>query len=324
MFEANPKNREHQAQGDWLEATVQFHGDGEETLATFLSECLEWGAVGGIDESAAPGSEAATAPQCESCGKPVNLKVYFPQSSGFEQVFQIVDREARAISRAFPGTGAKLVRCRLVKREDWAADWRLTFPPEKVSEHLWVVPPWDRPVLSPPDIPIILEPGLAFGTGKHATTRHCLGFIEELLSQRKMVPRGFLDVGCGSGILAIAGKKLGAERVVGLDLDPDAVQTARNNLKLNRLSRGVLLVVGPPQCCRGPFDLIAANLTAPVLAECGTEFRRLLSPGGFCILSGMLDTEKPRVARVFQKLGFHLDSEKTDPQEGWSTLLFHL
>jgi ribosomal protein L11 methyltransferase len=170
-------------------------------------------------------------------------------------------------------------------------------------------------------IPIILEPGLAFGTGKHQTTRHCLEFLEEIADQEEIFPRSCLDVGCGSGILSIAARRLGATRVVGLDIDPDALGVASRNLALNRFSDLILLVNGSPACCQVGFDLIAANLDATTLLNVQERLWSLLTGGGLAVLSGVLDQERDRVVTSFQNLGFQAVREKKDLEEGWTSCL---
>jgi ribosomal protein L11 methyltransferase len=216
---------------------------------------------------------------------------------------------------------ARVLRCRRIEQKEWATRWKAGFPPEKVSGRFWVIPPWQTPSLPEDAIPMILEPGQAFGTGKHQTTRHCLEFLEEIAQPRGALPGSFLDVGCGSGILSIAARRLGATRVVGLDIDPDALTVARRNLGLNRLSGEVLIVNGSLACCRNGFDLIAANLDAKTLLWHREPLWASLMQGGLTILSGMLAEEAPGVLAAFEGVGFHLVTEKTDNEEGWTSVL---
>jgi ribosomal protein L11 methyltransferase len=168
---------------------------------------------------------------------------------------------------------------------------------------------------------MVLEPGQAFGTGKHATTRHCLEFLEEIAQEAGGLPPSFLDAGCGSGILSIAAVHLGATRVVGLDIDPEALSVARRNLKLNRLSGRVLLVNGSPACCRARFHLIAANLDATTLQRHRVPLWACLEQGGLAVLSGMLTEEAPGLKAAFKESGCLSVAEKKDPEEGWTSLV---
>jgi ribosomal protein L11 methyltransferase len=220
-----------------------------------------------------------------------------------------------------PDARARVLRCRRIEQKEWATLWKGGFPPEKVSGRFWVIPPWEAPSLPGDAVSMILEPGQAFGTGKHQTTRHCLEFLEEIVHQQGGLPRSFLDVGCGSGILSIAARRLGATRVVGLDIDADALTVARRNLGLNRLSNEIVIVNGSMACCRAGFDLIAANLDATTLLRHREPLWTSLTQGGLAILSGMLAEEAPGVLTAFKEAGFHLMAEKTDHEEEWASVL---
>jgi ribosomal protein L11 methyltransferase len=208
-----------------------------------------------------------------------------------------------------------------VEQEDWATQWKGSFPPERVAGRFWVVPPWQAVTLPDSAVPITLEPGLAFGTGKHQTTRHCLEFLEEIAGACKTFPYSCLDAGCGSGILSIAARRLGATRVVGLDIDPDAVAVAARNLGLNGLSGEILIVNGSLECCRAGFELITANLDATTLQKHEDRLWSLTKKEGFAVLSGILEEQKPGVLGSFQKLGFRALGERRDREEGWVSLL---
>ncbi len=311
-------------QEGWIEATLQFINAEEEARCDFVAECMDQGAVGSAEDPVPLDGIAATSQEaCQACGTSTRLSLFFPDSKGMEEVLGLLERKISNFFNRVPNFSARVLQCRRVSREDWATDWRHTFPPEQVGKRLWTVPPWEEsPTLPPEAIPIILEPGLAFGTGKHATTRHCLQFLEEIAADRNGLPASFLDVGCGSAILSLAAAFLGAEKILALEIDPDALPVARKNMERNRPSAQIRLVNGPPECCRGAFDLIAANLTAPVLSRYGVILPSLMPEDGLCILSGILLSEKPEILELFRKSGLHPLQEKTDTEEGWSTLLF--
>jgi ribosomal protein L11 methyltransferase len=295
----------------------------EEVIGSFVAECMELGAVGSMEDPV--GLEAAHSEDgaCESCGTSTIVRAYFPEAVGIQEITDILESRTRALVGASgsPDARARILRCRRIEQEDWATSWKGSFPPERVSARFWVVPPWQSPSLPEEAIPIILEPGLAFGTGKHPTTRHCLEYLEEVTEQGKDCPRSFLDVGCGSGILSIAARQLGATRVIGLDIDPDALTVAWRNLELNPLSGKVLLVNGSLECCRAWFELIVANLDAKTLLKCREALWSLTARGGLAVLSGMLAEQASEVTIAFQELGFRPVAEKTDHEEGWSSVL---
>ena len=308
---------------DWIEATIQFVNADDEDIGSFVADCIEFGAVG--SREAPPAAEADTREEeaCESCGTSVHIRAYFPGSAGIQEITDLLDTRTRALqgtSRS-PGARARVLRCRRIEQKEWATDWKGGFPAEKVSARFWVTPPWETPSLPDGAIPMVLEPGQAFGTGKHQTTRHCLEFLEEIAKPPGVLQSSFLDVGCGSGILSIAARRLGARRVVGLDIDMDALTAARRNLRLNGLSGEILIVNGSVACCRAAFDLIAANLDATTLKRYKDPLRTSLSPGGFLILSGMLSDEAPGVTAAFEEDGVHVVAEKADQEEGWASVL---
>jgi len=307
---------------DWLEATVQFVQVSEEDRLAFLAECMAQGAVGSAEPPSPPPAPPDEAPVCQACGTTSKQNVYFPGSMGIEPVLGVLERQISLFLRRVPDFGARVLQCRRIRRQAWATDWMRDFPPERVGNRLWTVPPWEEGAELPPGaLPILVEPGLAFGTGKHATTRHCLLFLEEVASDRGRLPGPFLDAGCGSGILSIAACLLGARRVLALEIDRDAVRAARENLARNGLAGRVRLVNGPVECCRGRFGLIAANLTAPALRGYARLLASLLERDGLCILAGMLLREKPDLLRLFQGEGLDPLQEKVDDDEGWCSLL---
>ena len=308
----------------WFEATVQFTNTDEETRWNFVAACTENGALGASEEPLLVSDSPDPSPACEACGTSTRCSIFFPESLGMEAVLSVLEERIRAFTQAAaPGAGARVVQCRLIGKEAWGTGWMQDFPPERVGKRLWTVPPWDKTPSSLPAgaLSIIMEPGLAFGTGKHATTRHCLQFLEEVASEHVRLPGPFLDAGCGSAILSIAGALLGAEPVLAVEVDPDAIPTAKRNLGRNGLSGRVRLLNGPLECCRGRFELIAANLTAPVLAGYAGLLASRLAPGGLCIVSGILCGEKAVILDVFATHRLHALREKRDEEEGWTTLL---
>jgi ribosomal protein L11 methyltransferase len=307
----------------WLEATIQFVNADDEDVGSFVADCMELGAVGSRETTAGIEAEVVEDEGCEACGASLYIQAYFPGSAGMRRIVNLLETRTRAMkgtSRS-PEMRVRLLRLRRIEQKEWATRWKGGFPPEQVSKGFWVVPPWHRPSLPDGAIPMILEPGQAFGTGKHPTTRHCLEFLEEIAQIEDRLPPSFLDVGCGSGILSIAARRLGAARVVGLDIDPDALISARRNLGLNGLSRDILVVNGTLACCRGRFDLIAANLDAKTLLSHREPLTRAVIRGGLVILSGMLTEEAEGVLASFRTAGLRPMAEKTDCEEGWTSVL---
>jgi ribosomal protein L11 methyltransferase len=166
---------------------------------------------------------------------------------------------------------------------------------------------------------IIIEPGMAFGTGTHATTRGCMEFIEKVAPTLRARSLRALDVGTGSGILAIALAKSGAKRVWALDNDPVALKVARENLRLNGVHKQVRLVGSKLNQIKTKFPVVVANITAETILELVSALRNKVAPGGFLILSGILNPRANDVVRRFTLAGFCVAACKREKE--WATLL---
>ena len=177
-----------------------------------------------------------------------------------------------------------------VEEEDWANNWKAYFKPMRVGQRLVVVPSWESFELQDGDLPLYLDPGMAFGTGTHATTSLCLRWLEQLVQPGSRV----LDVGTGSGILAIAARRLGADPVVGIDIDPVAVQVAQENAAKNGtaidLRQGTIDQVEP-----GEADLVIANIIASIIIDILPDVVTRLKSGGRFLASGIIAEKKQAV-----------------------------
>ncbi len=157
------------------------------------------------------------------------------------------------------------LRTRIVHEADWAEAWKAFFPVLRVGRRLVIRPTWRRHRARPGDVVLALDPGMAFGTGLHPTTRLCLAALEPLADDGRLAEATVLDVGCGSGILAIAALRLGAASALGVDTDPIAVESTLANARRNRLARRLRARAGSLPTGERPFDVVLANLIAGVL-----------------------------------------------------------
>lgn len=204
---------------------------------------------------------------------------------------------------------------------DWLAENRAAFPPQRLGRffihgsHFEGKPPAGR-------VPLLIDAATAFGSGEHATTRLCLKAIE--LEAKKRPLRRPLDVGCGSGILAIAAAKLARISVLACDIDPESVRVARENAVINQAARWVRPVhadgFGHPALKRGGHDLILANILARPLRMIARDVARSLAPGGVCVLSGLLTTQEAMVGSAYRQQGLALVARNR--RDGWSSLTF--
>jgi ribosomal protein L11 methyltransferase len=187
------------------------------------------------------------------------------------------------------------LRVRPVDEADWTDAWKAHYVPQRIGRVV-VMPSWiDEPVAAG-QVAIQLDPGMAFGTGLHPTTRGCLTLLQEL----EPMPASVLDVGCGSGILAIAALALGAQRATGLDTDPLAVEAARANAAANGMADRLLVARGSlPEAAAERYPLVLANLVAAVLVELAGRLADRVEPGGTLLASGIIE---PRAGEVLEAL----------------------
>lgn len=222
----------------------------------------------------------------------------------------------------FPEEAAGIVwkiHCRKIKANDWQESWKRHFKPLDIGERLLIKPSWSKRKPKKGQQLVVLDPGLSFGTGQHATTRFCLEEIERL--QSRSASQSLLDIGTGSGILAIAAVKLGFSPVKAFDFDPDSVQVTRENaqdndvLDLIQITKSDLTQLKP--VTRQRYDFVCANLTHDLLKSCATTIVNRVKPGGSLLLAGILKEQFPAVKKCFQALGFK--QTRTQEEKEWKS-----
>ena len=223
------------------------------------------------------------------------LKTYFLHDGKEKAVLSALRRYLRSLKSLDPGISLARIQTASIPEQDWGENWKRFFKPVRVGPRFLVQPPWSKTPLKKGLIPIVITPGMAFGTGTHATTRLCV----EALEQRVRRNHSVLDVGTGSGILSIAAAKLGAREVWGLDIDGLAVKAARDNLRQNSLSATVKIRKGGLGNVRGRFDIIVANIDRKHLKRLRISLLRRLNPRGILILSGILKGEEEEISRHY-------------------------
>ena len=171
--------------------------------------------------------------------------------------------------------------------EDWARSWMTRYQPLEVGRHLWIVPSWCAPP-EPEAVNIILDPGLAFGTGDHPTTSMCLAW----LSEQTLAGKTLLDYGCGSGILSIAALKLGAAQAWAVDIDPQALEVTRRNAERNDIQAGLQVMLPSELPPDFQADIVIANILFGTLIELAPEIKARVRPGGWLVLSGLLGRDQ--------------------------------
>ena len=223
-----------------------------------------------------------------------------------------VDTQAiiNLLVQLMPDVPANTYKVEQLEDKDWIRAWMDQFKPMQFGQNLWIVPSWTQPP-KPEAVNLMLDPGLAFGTGTHPTTSLCLTWLDQ------HAPKGLavIDYGCGSGILALAAQKLNAASVTGTDIDPQAITASKQNAKRNQEHIEFALVedFSPPPC-----DLLIANILAGPLKELALEFNRLLKSGGTLVLSGLLASQADELITHYRTLGIELST--FEQQEEWGLL----
>jgi len=198
-------------------------------------------------------------------------------------------------------------RTEILEEQDWSRAWMDDFKPMRFGRRLWIVPTWCEPE-DPAGVNIDLDPGLAFGTGTHPTTRLCLQWLDAHPPARSRV----IDYGCGSGILAIAAAKLGAGSVLAVDNDPQALQATRENARRNNVA-GNIHTAAPGEVPEEPADVVLANILAGPLISLAPRLASLVRPGGSLALSGVLADQAEKVAAAYRQW-FDLEAPQQDQE----------
>lgn len=188
-----------------------------------------------------------------------------------------------------------------VNEEDWANGWKQFYHTQHIGQHLVVVPSWEKYEPQDGDIVMTLDPGMAFGTGTHETTRLCLQLLEGVVGPEKRI----LDIGTGSGILSVGGVLMGAPSALGVDIDPVAVKVANENTEINHTSDRTEFICGDlTDKVSGTFEIVTANIVADVIIRLLETVKNYLVPGGDFIVSGIIDTRGDEVQKACEDAGF--------------------
>jgi len=254
--------------------------------------------------------------------KAVEVAAYLEtKPTDLQQRMALIRSRLQAARSAGLDLGPARLVCRSVRRENWAESWKRHFKPLSIGGAMLLKPSWSRRQPRPGEAVIVLDPGLSFGTGHHATTSFCL---REVVRFARRTKGAMLDMGCGSGILAIAAAKLGCRPVEGFDYDAEAIRVAEQNARRNRVGHRVRLYAAdvtrlalrPARC----HDLVCANLISNLLFAERRRIAARVSATGTLVLAGILTTEFPEVCRAFEALGFRRVRERTEKE--WTSGAF--
>ena len=246
------------------------------------------------------------------------LRTYFPQDGKETGVLYALRRYLKSLEKITPEIPRARIKTASLPEQDWSENWKRFFKPVQVTPRLVVKPPWSKVRLKKGQSAIDIIPGMAFGTGTHATTLLSIQALEETIKKRGLC---VLDVGTGSGILSIVAAKLGAKEVWGVDIDGVAVENARENVEKNRVSDIVRTRKGSMGDLRRKFDVVVANIDLKSLRRMRKPLLNHLKKGGFLILSGILEQDRERIRRHYLETGL-LRRIKVTQQQEWVCLTF--
>ena len=281
----------------WVEISVEADLEAVEAVSEIL------GRVAPTGTSVEPGFELVE----EGLGarvdtaRPATVRAYV-EATDPDVVERTIDAVTQALGhlQVFDLRPIGEVTTRLVDEADWAEEWKRHFPVLRVGRRLVIRPTWRRHRAASDEVVLALDPGMAFGTGLHPTTRLCLAALEGLADRGALDGRRLLDVGCGSGILAIAGVRLGAASALGVDTDPIAIEATTGNARRNRIGDRIRAHEGSLPTGEGPFEVVVANLIASLLVRLAGDLRGELAGGGTLLASGIFVDRETEVRDAFE------------------------
>jgi len=277
-----------------------------EAVANFLVELGSTGVVEGTRDLSQPQSSLA------------EVQGFFPAEASGPALHTALTRYLIELAIISPELGQPVPRLTEVTSDAWQDRWREHFPALEVGRRFLLLPPWEPAPTDTDRIVIVIDPSMAFGTGHHATTQKCLAAIE-LLYERHGTPDHALDLGTGSGILAIALAKLGTQTVWATDTDPVALDQARKNVTVNQVAFAIQLSDLPLARLPAPFPLIVANLFSTTLVSLASAVSTSVRLSGHAILSGIQLDQESEVLTAYPPSAWHLSERLV--QDEWVTLV---
>ena len=306
----------------WQEVVVQTGHDAVEAISNYLHEL---GAGGVVIEDPIILQQYTASGQWDYYDIPVeqleaehvNIKGYLPVDTQLPYRLEGLKAFMTILQSKLPQCHFEVI-LKQVDEEDWANSWKVYYKPTEISKGLVIVPSWEEYQPRENEEIILLDPGMAFGTGTHQTTRLCVQLLNKVINGGEVV----FDVGTGSGILALAAAKLGADKVYASDIDRTAVEIAQGNMKLNKVDDKVTVETGyllePLAKYQSP-QIILANIVADVILLLAPSAFQLLNESGYLVVSGIIRSRRDEVKAGLIKAGFALQQEETEGE--WVALL---
>ena len=280
----------------WIEATLHVDGEAAEAAAEVFTR---YGYQGISIEVEGIPPDTLDEGQAPPPG-PLTLRAYLPEDDRAPEAIRQLTDALGYLNMMYPMPAPEF---HTVDEEDWAEAWKAHYQPVRIGRHLLIRPRWIEMDLAPDDLEIALDPGMAFGTGTHPTTQLCLEALEDMVVPGVTV----LDLGCGSGILAIGAAKLGAAHIWALDIDPIAVTVTAENAEQNGVGDRITSQEGSLASVitsARRFDVLAANILAPVIiGMCGEGLGQVVRPGGKAVFSGIIAEQGDDVEAALRRTG---------------------
>jgi ribosomal protein L11 methyltransferase len=291
MPEKHPRDTKNKA--DWMKIEIYSPLEMIDALNNFVSET---GAQGAFQEY----GEFPPTNDFPDNAAPEVLKVFLPCDVRLKQRIESLRIYLDSLAEIFPELERPRMETEIIHDPDWGEAWKKYFKPIKVTRNIVIKPTWERFSPSGGDVVIDIDPGMAFGTGQHPSTRMCLEALENiLLHDRSKTRWRVLDVGTGTGILGIAAAKLNDAQVLCVDTDKKAVEIALENVIINGVNARIEVRHSDITDIRDTFDLIVANITSKTLIQLRSQLQRLLDQNGYLVISGILDQDKENIETHF-------------------------
>ncbi len=294
-----------------------------EAVGAYLTDLTD-----GSIEISSPGNNETTSKDSPFSTEKITAYILIdpeePDKKSLLKNIQDLEQFLANLSHIFPDCPGPRLSTDIIMEEDWGEIWKSFFTSFQITPRLIIKPSWEeRPAGegNKKNAVIEMDPGLAFGTGHHASTQLALLLLEQLFQDYGNHLQRVLDVGTGSGILAMACGLYGAKEVMALDNDPDAVETAQQNIARNRLEHIITVSDREIATIKNGFDLIVANITHNILTEMATHLKNILKPRGFLVLSGILRGDQENCIRETYK-GLGLEYTKNLERDEWAALQF--